>query len=76
MSQYSEINLHKKIFARKELSEGNLKGAIERGFLDLDQQMRIDEETKDDDSGTTAVVVLIKEGYIYCGRFFSCERDK
>ncbi|CAL2037439.1 unnamed protein product [Caenorhabditis brenneri] len=67
VSQYSGINLHKKIVARKEFSEGNLKGAIERGFLDLDQQMRIDEETKDDVSGTTAVVVLIKEGDVYCG---------
>lgn len=67
VSQYSGINLHKKVVARKEFSEGNLKEAIERGFLDLDQQMRVDEETKDDVSGTTAVVVLIKEGDVYCG---------
>lgn len=68
-SQYSGINLHKKVVSRKEFSEGNLKEAIERGFLDLDQQMRVDEETKDDVSGTTAVIVMIKEDRVFCGEF-------
>ncbi|CAI2347421.1 unnamed protein product [Caenorhabditis sp. 36 PRJEB53466] len=66
-SQYSGINLHKKIVARKEFNEGNLKEAIEQGFLDLDQHMRADEEVMNDVSGTTAVVVLIKEDQVFCG---------
>ncbi|CAB3402543.1 unnamed protein product [Caenorhabditis bovis] len=67
VSQCAGINLHKKIVSRPEFAKGDLKTAIERGFLDLDDQMRNDEEMKDDISGTTAVVVLIKNETIYCG---------
>lgn len=44
--------------------------ALEKGFLALDEQMRQDQEMKDDVSGTTAVVVVIKDKKIYCGIFF------
>ncbi|CAI5445497.1 unnamed protein product [Caenorhabditis angaria] len=67
VSQYAGINLHKRIVARKEFAEGDIKNALQQGFLDLDQQMRHDEEMKDDVSGTTAVVVVIKEDQVYCG---------
>lgn len=41
--------------------------ALQKGFLALDEQMRQDQEMKDDASGTTAVVVVVKEKKIYCG---------
>lgn len=47
--------------------EGNIEEAIKQGFLALDEKMRNDDEMRDDMSGTTAVVVLIKNKKIYCG---------
>uniref|UniRef100_A0A0R3RIH7 protein-serine/threonine phosphatase n=1 Tax=Elaeophora elaphi TaxID=1147741 RepID=A0A0R3RIH7_9BILA len=40
---------------------------MKEGFLALDEKMRNDDEMRDDMSGTTAVVVLIKNKKIYCG---------
>ncbi|CAI4230437.1 unnamed protein product [Auanema sp. JU1783] len=67
VSQYAGINLHKQVLQTKEYKEGNLVGSLRKGFLALDDQMRQDEEMKDDASGTTAVVVLIKNKVLYCG---------
>ncbi|CAD6188359.1 unnamed protein product [Caenorhabditis auriculariae] len=67
VSQYAGINLHKRIVLQNEYGEGDMKRAIEKGFLALDDQMRIDEEMRDDVSGTTAVVVIVKENTIFCG---------
>ncbi|PAV61261.1 hypothetical protein WR25_15539 isoform C [Diploscapter pachys] len=68
VSQYAGINLHKLILQQNEyLSEnGDLSTALQKGFLALDEQMRGAEEMKDDVSGTTAVVVLVKDNTIYC----------
>jgi protein phosphatase 2C family protein 2/3 len=44
-----------------------VEDAIRRGFLDLDLEMMCDEQTKEEMSGTTAVVVLIRDQRIYCG---------
>ncbi|MCP9259235.1 putative protein phosphatase 2C T23F11.1 [Dirofilaria immitis] len=43
------------------------KGGNKARFLALDEKMRNDDEMRDDMSGTTAVVVLIKNKKIYCG---------
>lgn len=48
-------------------AKGNIDEAIKQGFLALDEKMRNDDEMRDDMSGTTAVVVLIKNKKIYCG---------
>jgi serine/threonine protein phosphatase PrpC len=41
--------------------------AIQSGFLNLDEELKQDEETKEQMSGTTAVTVLVKGNKLYCG---------
>lgn len=51
-------------------AEGKIEEAIKEGFLSLDEKMKHDEEMREDMSGTTAVVVIIKNKKIYCGTFY------
>lgn len=56
-------------------------GAIKQGFLKLDEDLKHDEETKEQMSGTTAVTILIKDGKIFCGnagdsRAVLCQQGK
>lgn len=51
-------------------AQGNLPEALRKGFLALDEQMRSDDEMRDDVSGATAVVVLVKDDVIHCGESF------
>ena len=48
------------------LGKGNVSDAIRSGFLSLDVEMLKDDAMKDELAGTTAVVVIIKNGRIYC----------
>ncbi|KAK0417757.1 hypothetical protein QR680_013191 [Steinernema hermaphroditum] len=67
VSQYAGMHLHKKIVTEANYKRGNIVDAIQSGFLALDEQMKADAETKDEVSGTTAVIVLIRDQQIYCG---------
>ncbi|VDM73323.1 unnamed protein product [Strongylus vulgaris] len=76
-SQFAGINLHKQILQQADYAQGNLPEALRKGFLALDEQMRSDDEMRDDVSGATAVVVLVKDDVIHCGRLclFSLKRS-
>lgn len=52
-------------------ADGDIESALKKGFLDLDLQMLADDEMKQEMSGTTAVIVLIKNKTIYCGIIFA-----
>ncbi|KAK6744650.1 hypothetical protein RB195_011398 [Necator americanus] len=65
-SQFAGINLHKQILQQADYAQGNLPEALRKGFLALDEQMRSDDEMRDDVSGATAVVVLVKDDIIHC----------
>ncbi|VDL72787.1 unnamed protein product [Nippostrongylus brasiliensis] len=65
-SQFAGINLHKQILQQEDYAQGNLPEALRKGFLALDEQMRADDEMRDDVSGATAVVVLVKDDVIHC----------
>ncbi|VDD88401.1 unnamed protein product [Enterobius vermicularis] len=67
VSQYAGIHLHKLIVTKCFSVEGNIEEGIKQGFLAIDEKMKADETMKDDVSGATAVVVIIKENKIYCG---------
>lgn len=47
-----------------------MEDAIKSGFLLLDEKMKNDEDMRDEMSGTTAVVVIIKDRKIFCGKKF------
>jgi len=67
VAQYAGNNLHTKIVTHPAYGEGNIDVAIKEGFLQLDEDMLLDEDLKDDLAGSTAVVALIKNKKIYCG---------
>ncbi|BFZ15105.1 hypothetical protein BsWGS_18143 [Bradybaena similaris] len=67
VAQYTGNSLHKKIIAQPAYYKGNITDAIRQGFLALDEEMQKDETMKDELAGTTAVIVLIKNGKMYCG---------
>lgn len=82
VSQYAGLHLHKRIINNEQYRELNpllcshisiytvnndISGAIRSGFLKLDEDLRQDEETKEQMSGTTAVIVLVRDRKIYCG---------
>lgn len=67
VSQYAGTHLHKLIVTNPSYVEGKIEEGIKKGFLAIDEKMKADEEMKDDVSGATAVVVIIKDSKIYCG---------
>ncbi|CAG0914279.1 unnamed protein product [Notodromas monacha] len=67
ISQHVGKHLHKYIVQHDEFVKGNVEDAIKLGFLEMDQIMLNDVALKEDSSGTTAVIVLVKDGKLYCG---------
>ncbi|KAF7635688.1 PPM-type phosphatase domain-containing protein [Meloidogyne graminicola] len=57
--------LHKQISETEAYVQGRISDALIDGFLELDEKMLEDDGAKDV-SGSTAVVVLIKDNCIYC----------
>uniref|UniRef100_T1IP45 protein-serine/threonine phosphatase n=1 Tax=Strigamia maritima TaxID=126957 RepID=T1IP45_STRMM len=67
VAQYAGNHVHKKIVTHSFYKQGDITEAIKQGFLEVDQDMLNDESMKEELAGTTALIVLIKNGKIYCG---------
>ncbi|PRD22339.1 UNVERIFIED_CONTAM: ppm-2 [Trichonephila clavipes] len=67
VAEYAGNNLHKKIVSHPSYKKGDIVDAIKASFLEVDADMLKDENMRDELAGTTAVIVLIKNGKIYCG---------
>ncbi|GIX73428.1 probable protein phosphatase 2C T23F11.1 [Caerostris darwini] len=67
VAEYAGNNLHKKIVSHPSYKKGEVVDAIKSSFLEVDADMLKDENMRDELAGTTAVIVLIKNGKIYCG---------
>ncbi|CAG0915121.1 unnamed protein product [Notodromas monacha] len=67
ISQHVGKHLHKYIIQQEEYLRGNIEEAIRLGFLEMDRIMSHDMALKEDSSGTTAVVVIVKDGRLFCG---------
>ncbi|XP_050069985.1 probable protein phosphatase 2C T23F11.1 [Anopheles maculipalpis] len=65
VAEYAGKHLHKYITSRPEYVD-NVKHALKQGFLDLDEAMLSNEALREQMSGSTAVVVLIKDNRLYC----------
>uniref|UniRef100_A0A182PLL4 protein-serine/threonine phosphatase n=1 Tax=Anopheles epiroticus TaxID=199890 RepID=A0A182PLL4_9DIPT len=65
VAEYAGKHLHKYITRRPEYGE-DVAHALQQGFLDLDQAMLNNEALREQMSGSTAVVVLIKGNRLYC----------
>lgn len=67
VAQYAGNNLHKKIASHPSYKKGDIVEAIKLSFMELDSDMLKDEAMRDELAGTTAVIILVKNGKIYCG---------
>jgi len=67
VAKYAEIHLHRHIVKRQEYIDGDITGAIREGFLECDRVMKSDEDFKDELSGCTAVIVLLRGEKLWCG---------
>lgn len=81
VAQFAGMHLHKRVIGHELFAKGDVAGALKGGFFKLDEDLRNDEETKEQMSGTTAVVVIVKDGKIYCGnagdsRAVLCQQGK
>uniref|UniRef100_A0A182MGN0 protein-serine/threonine phosphatase n=1 Tax=Anopheles culicifacies TaxID=139723 RepID=A0A182MGN0_9DIPT len=65
VAEYAGKHLHKYITRRPEYGS-DVKHALQQGFLDLDEAMLNNEALREQMSGSTAVVVLIKDNRLYC----------
>lgn len=65
IAQYAGKHLHKFVTRRPEYGN-DLRRALQRGFLDIDDAMLNDESLKEQMAGSTAVAVMIKDEQLYC----------
>ncbi|KAK9502827.1 hypothetical protein O3M35_011526 [Rhynocoris fuscipes] len=67
VANFAGRHLYKHITKQDCYQNGDIKTAIELGFLELDSVMKEDKQLRNEMSGTTAVIVLIRENVVYCG---------
>lgn len=66
IAEYAGNHLHKYIINRPEFKEGQVALAMKQAFLELDTVMLNEESLKNEQSGSTAVTIIIKENDLYC----------
>lgn len=67
VANFASRHLHHKILTQKAYIDGDVKTAIEQGYLSLDALMKQDPKLREAMAGSTAVVILIKGSNLYCG---------
>uniref|UniRef100_A0A5S6QRU2 protein-serine/threonine phosphatase n=1 Tax=Trichuris muris TaxID=70415 RepID=A0A5S6QRU2_TRIMR len=67
VARYASYHLHKRIVQSKAYEEGRIADAIRDGYLSTDEEILHREDNAGHMTGTTAVVVLIKDNFLYCG---------
>lgn len=65
IAQYAGKHLHKYIVKRPEYADGKFEKALKQAFLDIDVAMLEEECLRDELSGSTAVVSLLKGNQLY-----------
>jgi len=65
MAQHAGKHLHEYITRRSEYKEGDIIGAIQQGFLELDKAMQNNAALKDEHAGTTVIALLVKDNILY-----------
>lgn len=66
VAEYAGKHLHKYVTQRNEYKEGNIVEAMKQAFLEMDEVMQNDEAIKNEQAGTTAVAVVIKDDKLFC----------
>ncbi|XP_011065305.1 PREDICTED: probable protein phosphatase 2C T23F11.1 [Acromyrmex echinatior] len=65
MAQHAGKHLHEYIIKRSEYKEGDIIGAMQQGFLELDKAMQNNAALRDEHAGTTVIALLIKDNILY-----------
>lgn len=65
VAQYAGEHLHETIIDQTAYKRGDLTTAMRDAFLMIDNNMKNDENLKDELAGTTAIVVIMKEGKLH-----------
>jgi protein phosphatase 2C family protein 2/3 len=66
ISEYAGKHLHKFITNREEYKDGDAEKGMKQAFLEIDRVMLEDETLKNEQSGSTAVAIIIKNGLLFC----------
>lgn len=66
IADFAGKNLHKFITKRNEYKDGNMVEAMKQAYLEIDDVMLTEESLKNEQSGTTAVTLLIKGDKLFC----------
>ncbi|XP_017779249.1 PREDICTED: probable protein phosphatase 2C T23F11.1 [Nicrophorus vespilloides] len=66
IAEYAGKNLHKLITKRCEYKDGDVVKAMEMAFLEIDDIMLIEESLKNEQAGSTAVTMIIKDNTVFC----------
>lgn len=66
VAQYAAKHLYHHIVRTQEYSQRNIAKAMKIGFLDMDEAIAEDPETKEEASGSTAITILIRDQTLYC----------
>eukprot|EP01135_Chromosphaera_perkinsii_P008190 Nk52_evm12s1178 gene=Nk52_evmTU12s1178 len=66
VAKYAGEKMHLRIISDKSYGAGDYEAALKNGFLGIDEDMLKDPTMRNDTSGATSVVCLIKDGKIYC----------
>lgn len=65
VAKYCGRELHKKFVQRPEYLKGDIADALRLSLLALDEDMLTDPSVKDELAGSTAIIVVLKDGVMY-----------
>lgn len=60
VAKYAANNLHRVIINRPEYQEGSFSDAIKNGFLECDENIKLEEALREEMSGATAITLLLR----------------
>ncbi|KAI2802165.1 hypothetical protein BLOT_010358 [Blomia tropicalis] len=66
VANYAAENLYKCVNTNPLYVEGRYEEALKDAFVEFDKAMFNDEKMRDELAGSTAVIILVKDGNIYC----------
>ena len=66
VANYAAENLYKCLCTHQLYQNEQIEEAFKSVFIEFDEMMFSDEKMRDELAGSTAIVVLFKNGYIYC----------
>lgn len=66
VAEYAGKHLHKYVTKQSKYLEGNIVEALKQAYLEIDSVMCEEETLRHEDSGTTSVVVVIKDDKLFC----------